>query len=54
MIARTHYHQELAHLFVLQLHDGQVTLASVNFTLTPETISQATGIPNAGEQWNKI
>ena len=39
MIARIHYHQELARLFVLHLHDGQVTLASVTFTLTLETIS---------------
>ena len=53
MIARIRYHQELARLFVLHLHDGQVTLASVTLTLTPETISQATGIPNVGEQWNK-
>ena len=49
MITRIHYHQELAHLFVLHLHDGQVTLAGVNFILTPETISQVTGIPNVGE-----
>ena len=37
----------------IQLHDGQATLASVTFTLTPESISLATGIPNIGEQWNK-
>ena len=54
MIARIHYHQDLDHLFVLHLHDGQVTLSSVTFTLTPETISQATEIQNVGEQWNKI
>ena len=53
MVARVHHHQELAHLFVLHLHDGQVTLAGVTFTLTPETISQATRIPNVGEQCNK-
>ena len=53
MIARIHHHQELACLFVFRLHDGQVTLAGVTFTLTPETISQATRIPNVGEQWNK-
>ena len=49
MIAQTQHHQELVHLFVLHLHDGQVTLAGLNFTLTPETISQATGISNVGE-----
>ena len=53
MIARIHHLQELARLFIFHLHDGQVTLAGVNFTLTPETISQEIGIPNVGEHWNK-
>jgi len=53
MITQIQHHQELARLFVLHLHDGQVTLAGVNFTLTPETISQATRIPNVGEECNK-
>lgn len=47
------YYHELARLFVLHLHNGQVNLASVFFTLTPETITAAIGIPNLGEQWNK-
>jgi len=53
MITQIQYQLELAQLFVLHFHDGQVTLAGVNFTLTPETISQATGILNVGEEWNK-
>jgi len=53
MVERVKYHHELARLFVLHLHNGQVTLAGVTFTLTPETISQEIGIPNVGEQWNK-
>ena len=53
MVARVHHHQELDHLFMLHLHDGQVTFAGLTFTLTSETISQATGIPNIGEQWKK-
>ena len=53
MVARVHHHQELARLFVLHLHNGQVTLAGLTFTLTPESISLATGIPNVGEKWNK-
>ena len=53
MIAQIQHHQELVCLFVLHLRDGHVNLAGVNFTLTPETISQATGIPNVGEEWNK-
>ena len=53
MIARTQHHHELAHLFVLNLHNGRVNLAGVNFTLSPETIFEATGIPNIGEEWNK-
>lgn len=53
MISQIQHHQELARLFVLHLHDDQVTLAGVNFTLTPETISQATIILNVGKEWNK-
>ena len=53
MVARIQFHHELAHLFVLHLHDGQATLAGVTFTLTPESISLATSIPNIGEQRNK-
>ena len=50
MIARTQHHHELARLFVLHLHNGHVNLAGVDFTLSPETISEATGIPNIGEE----
>jgi len=46
-------HRELARLFVLHLHDGQVTLAGVNFVFSPEAITEATGIPNVGEVWLK-
>ena len=53
MVERVKYRHELAILFVLHLHNGQVNLAGVTFTLTPETIAKATGIPNVGEQWNK-
>jgi len=52
MISQTQHHHELARLFVLHLHDGRVNLAGVNFILSPETIAQATGIPNIGEEWN--
>ena len=53
MVERVKYQHELARLFVLHLHNGQVNLAGVIFTLTPETIVEATSIPNVGEQWNK-
>ena len=53
LVERVKYHHDLARLFLLHLHNGQVTLAGVTFTLTPETIAQATSIPNVGEQWNK-
>ena len=53
MIAQIQHHLELVQLFVLHLHEGHVTLAGVNFTLTPKTISQATRIQNIGEEWNK-
>ena len=45
------YHHELAKLFFLHLHNGN--LVGVSFTLTLETIAVAIGIPNVGEQWNK-
>lgn len=53
MVERVKYHHELARLFVLHLHNGQVNLASVSFILTFETIAATTCIPNVGEQWNK-
>ena len=53
MISQIQHHWELVHLFVLHLHDGSVKLAGVNFTLTPKTISEATGMPNIGGEWNK-
>ena len=52
-ISRIQHHRELARLFVLHLHDGHVNLVGVDFTLTPEVISHATGIPNVGEVWPK-
>jgi len=52
-VTEVQFHHELAHLFVLHLHGDQVTLAGVTFTLTPETVSLATGIPNIGEPWHK-
>ncbi len=53
MVERVKYHHELSRLFVFHLHNGQVNLAGVSFTLTPETITAATSISNVGEQWNK-
>ena len=52
-LAQIQHDSELARLFVLHLHDGQVTLAGVNFVLSSEVISEATGIPNVGEVWPK-
>ena len=52
-LAQIQHHRELARLFVLHLHDGQVTLAGVNFVFSLEAISLATGIPNVGEVWPK-
>jgi len=53
MVERVKYQHELSRLFILHLHNGQVKLAGVSFTLTLETIAAATGIPNVGEEWNK-
>ena len=52
-LAQIQHHRELARLFVLRLHDGQVNIAGVNFVFSPEMISEATGIPNVGEVWPK-
>jgi len=49
MVERVKYNHEPTRLFVLHLHNGQVNLASVTFTLTPKTIAKATGIPNVDE-----
>jgi len=48
-VANVRVHHELARLFALHLHGGQSVLAGVTFTLTPETISVTTCIPNIGE-----
>ena len=53
LISQFQNHRELARLFILHLHDGHVNLAGVNFILSPETIAEATGIPNIRKQWNK-
>ena len=48
-VANVRVHHDLARLFALHLHGGQSILAGVTFTLTPESISLAIGIPNIGE-----
>ena len=52
-MASVQFHHELARIFVLYLHGDQGILAGVTFTLTPESVSLATGIPNIGEPWHK-
>ena len=52
-ISQIQHHRELVRLFVLHLHNGHVNLAGVDFTLSPEIVAQATGIPNIGEEWSK-
>ena len=52
-LSHIQHHRDLARLFVLHLHDRQVTLAGVNFVFSPEAITDATGIPNVGEVWPK-
>ena len=53
MIERVKFHHELARLFVTHLHNNEVTLAGITFTISPAIISEATGIPDVGEKWNK-
>jgi len=52
-VAEVQFHHELARLFVLHLQKDQAILVVVTFTLTPETVSLATGILNIGEPWHK-
>lgn len=53
MVERFKSHHELARLFVTHLDNNEVYLAGVTFTFSPAVISEATGIPNVGEKWNK-
>lgn len=43
----------LTRIFISKLHDNQVTLAGVTFTISTIVISAATGIPDVGEKWFK-
>ena len=52
-IQRVQHHPMLSRLFISNLHDNQVTLAGVTFTLSTNIISTSTGIPNVGEKWFK-
>jgi len=49
-ISQIQHHRELVHLFVLHLQNGHVNLVGVDFTLSPEIVSQETGILNIGEE----
>jgi len=53
MVERVKFHHELARLFVTHLHNNEVTLARITFTISPAIISEATCIPDVGEKWNK-
>jgi len=53
LVERVQFHHELARLFVAHLHNNEVTLVGVTFTVSPSIISEATRIPNVGEKWYK-
>ena len=53
MVERVKSHYELARLFVTHLYNNEVNLAGVTFTLSPAVISEAIGILDVGEKWNK-
>ncbi len=53
MVESVKSHHELARLFVTHLVKNEVNIVGVTFTLSPNIISEATGIPNVGEKWNK-
>ena len=50
---KVHHHLVLRRLFISNLHDNQVTLAGVTFTLSTAMIAAATRITKVGEKWYK-
>ena len=53
ILQQIQYHPMLTRLFITNIHDRQVTLARVTFTMSTNAIAVATRIPNAGEKWFK-
>ena len=53
MVERVKYHHELARQFVINMEDNMVQLASINITLSPAIVSEATRMPDVGERLNK-
>ena len=49
-IRRVQHHPMLTRLFISRLHENQVTLAGVTFSLSTAIISAAIEIPNVGEK----
>ena len=47
------YHEHLAGIFSLTLKEGNITIAGIDFMFSVDSISQATCIPNHGENWFK-
>lgn len=52
-IQKVQHHPVLSKLFISNLHDNQVTLVGVTFTLSTNIIAASTRIPNVGEKWYK-
>ncbi len=52
-VQRIQHYPLLTRLFITNLHDNQVTLASITLTVSLAIISVASGIPNVGEKWFK-
>ena len=52
-VKQVNSHPDLTRLFSCSLQNHQVNLAGVQFELSSEIISKATGIPDVGELWFK-
>lgn len=50
---RIQHYPVLTKLFITNLHENQVTLVGITFTISPVIISAASGIPNVGGKWFK-
>ena len=47
------YHDHLIGIFSLSLKEDNIAIAGIDFIFSLDAISQATGIPNRGENWFK-
>lgn len=50
-VKKVHSRPEIMRLFVLNLHNKHVNITGIDFELSSDTISHATGLIDVGEKW---